>query len=333
MQSTRTNQAILDKENIQSFNNFKNLRQANKKIFGKELINQNKQLLNNINLLSEKQIKPETFLKPVNEPPRANPQFAEPFQASILEYLKSRQSLYYFDKDYMDKQSDINKRMRAILIDWLVDVNLKFKLLPQTLFMTVNLIDRYLSIRQISRSELQLVGIAALMIVGKYEEIYPPVLKDYIAVCDNAYKREDILKMEENIIIALEFNLTQPSTYYFLQLIQQKLKLEAKPLVFAQYILETVMLDMEVLKFNNLTLVAGAIFLVNKIFKRGSWNHEYTLMCGVSEQEAKACAKELFVIMQQVDGFGLAAIKRKFSDPKYFQVSRYKIEKVSGSRH
>lgn len=333
MQQTHINQATYDKENIHSFNNFKNLRQGNRKVFGKQIQNFSKQPISTKNILTERTLKTEVEQKPVEQPPISNPQVAEPFQANILAYLKSRLSLYYTDKDYMNRQKDINTRMRSILIDWLVDVNLKFKLLPQTLFMTVNIIDRYLSIRQVSRSELQLVGIAALMIVGKYEEIYPPLLKDYIAVCDNAYTREDIIKMEENIISALEFNLTQPSSLYFLQLLQQKLKLEAKPLAFAQYILETILLDMECLKFNNLTLVAGAVFLVNKIFKRGSWTYEYTLLCGVSEQDAKACAKELYIIMQQVDSAGLTAIKRKFSEPKYFEVSRYKIEKVSGSRH
>ena len=80
--------------------------------------------------------------------------------------------------------------MRAILIDWLVDVNIKFKLRPQSLFLTVNLIDWYLSQNQIERQNLQLVGISALMLIGKYEEIYPPLLKEYISVCDNAYSKQ-----------------------------------------------------------------------------------------------------------------------------------------------
>ena len=82
------------------------------------------------------------------------------------------------------------------MIDWLVEVHLKFKLLPETLFLTINLIDRYLSIREVSRSKLQLVGVASLMIAGKYEEIYPPTVKDYVYITDKAYTREDVLRME-----------------------------------------------------------------------------------------------------------------------------------------
>ena len=80
----------------------------------------------------------------------------------------------------MTAQSDITPKMRGILIDWLVDVALKFKLLPQCLFMAVNLLDRFLSKTQTSRNHLQLAGITCLMISAKFEEIYPPLLKDYV---------------------------------------------------------------------------------------------------------------------------------------------------------
>lgn len=89
----------------------------------------------------------------------------------------------------MKKQSDINERMRAILIDWLVDVHLKFKLLPETLYLTINMIDRYLAKEVITRRKLQLVGIAAMLISSKYEEIYPPEIKDFTYITDRAYTK------------------------------------------------------------------------------------------------------------------------------------------------
>jgi G2/mitotic-specific cyclin-B, other len=53
--------------------------------------------------------------------------------------------------NYMTKQEDINEKMRSILIDWLVEVHLKFKLVPESLYLTVNLIDRYLEREQVNR--------------------------------------------------------------------------------------------------------------------------------------------------------------------------------------
>ena len=100
----------------------------------------------------------------------------------------------------MSKQSDVNEKMRAILVDWLVDVHLKFKLVNETLFLTVNLIDRYLEKAEVSRQKLQLVGITAMFIASKYEEIYPPDLRDFVYVTDKAYTKKQILSMEGKIL-------------------------------------------------------------------------------------------------------------------------------------
>lgn len=97
---------------------------------------------------------------------------------------------------YMNKQTDINEKMRAILIDWLIEVHLKFKLLPETLFLTVNMIDRYLEKTVIPRTKLQLIGVTAMLIASKYEEIYAPEVRDFVYITDRAYTKEEILKME-----------------------------------------------------------------------------------------------------------------------------------------
>lgn len=95
---------------------------------------------------------------------------------------------------YIEFQTDIHDKMRSILIDWLVDVHLKFKLRPETLYLTVNIIDRYLARTIVSRGSLQLVGVTAMLIASKYEEIYSPIVKDFVYITDNAYTREEILK-------------------------------------------------------------------------------------------------------------------------------------------
>lgn len=98
--------------------------------------------------------------------------------------------------------------MRAILVDWLIDVHLKFKLLNETLFLTINIIDRFLSTKQtVQRSKLQLLGVSSLLISTKYEEIYPPTVKDLVYITDNAYTKDEILQMESNILVALDFTI------------------------------------------------------------------------------------------------------------------------------
>jgi cyclin B len=105
--------------------------------------------------------------------------------------------------NYMDSQADLNPKMRAILVDWLVEVHMKYKLRLETLFLTVNLIDRSLDQRQTMRQKLQLVGVAAMLIASKFEEINPPEISDFVYITDNAYTKEDILQMEVVILTDL----------------------------------------------------------------------------------------------------------------------------------
>ena len=117
----------------------------------------------------------------------------------------------------MSNQWDINEKMRAILVDWIIEVHLKFKLVPETLFLCISLMDRYLERSRISRKNLQLVGVTAMLIASKFEEIYSPTIRDFVYITDDAYTRKDIFDMEEQILKTLQFNVSTPTPYRFLQ--------------------------------------------------------------------------------------------------------------------
>lgn len=95
----------------------------------------------------------------------------------------------------MTHQYDINEKMRSILIDWLIEVHDKFDLMKETLFLTVNLIDRFLSKQTVVRKKLQLVGLVSMLLACKYEEVSVPVVGDLILISDKAYTRQDVLDM------------------------------------------------------------------------------------------------------------------------------------------
>ncbi|KAF8751309.1 hypothetical protein HU200_012189 [Digitaria exilis] len=118
--------------------------------------------------------------------------------------------------DYIDAQVEINSKMRAILADWIIEVHHKFELMPETLYLTMYIIDQYLSLQPVLRRELQLVGVSAMLIACKYEEIWAPEVNDFILISDSAYSREQILSMEKGILNRLEWNLTVPTSYMFL---------------------------------------------------------------------------------------------------------------------
>lgn len=107
--------------------------------------------------------------------------------------------------------------MRMILYDWLVDVHLKLRMFPQTLFITCNLIDRYLSKKEINRSRLQLLGATCLFIAAKYEETYEvPELADFVNLCAKAFSKEDFTEMEAQVLKVLDFELIVDSSLRFL---------------------------------------------------------------------------------------------------------------------
>lgn len=145
-----------------------------------------------------------------------NTLYAPEYASSILRHFYDVEKNFQVDPNYMNKQSEISSKMRAILIDWLVDVHYKFKLQPQTFYLMVNYIDRYLELKNIPKCKLQLVGVVALFIAAKYEEIYFPTIKDLCYITANTYTREDILKMEVDMIDTIHFNLTLPTVYNFL---------------------------------------------------------------------------------------------------------------------
>ena len=97
-----------------------------------------------------------------------------------------------------------------------MEVHLKFKLVPDTLFLTIALIDKYLELKPVTRQNLQLVGVACFLIAAKYEEIYPPEIRDLVYITDRAYTKEQILEMESSILNALHFQISFPTVYCFL---------------------------------------------------------------------------------------------------------------------
>jgi cyclin B len=171
------------------------------------------------------------------------------------------------DFGFMANQKEINENMRAILIDWLIDVHLKFKLWSETLFLTINLIDRYLAATNVKKSDLQLIGVSCMLIASKYEEIYPPTLKDFVYICNSGFTAKDILATEQKVLFALDFDIKSHSQYRFLERYSKHAKLDPKAFLFAQYLLEIALLDYRTLKYKPSVHASAAIYISQKLFK------------------------------------------------------------------
>jgi len=162
---------------------------------------------------------------------------------------------------YMDRQEDINEKMRAILVDWLVEVHMKFRLVPETLYLCVTIIDRYCSIADVPRTKLQLVGVTALFLACKHEEIYPPEVRDCVYITDRAYDRQEILDMEQTILTVLNWKISLPTAHPFLDRFLSLTKASPMTRQAATYYLERTLQEHDLLEYRPSMICVSAVIL------------------------------------------------------------------------
>lgn len=224
---------------------------------------------------------------------------------------------------YMKFQTDINEQMRAILIDWLTEVHYKFNMKEDTLFLCVNLIDRYMKAKFIPRNKLQLVGVAAMLIACKMEEIYSPSIKDFVFITDNAYQTTDINQMEMEILINLNFDILIPNVFRIYSLIALYFNFDKKKFYFGLYLLEIYLIDYRMSKFLPSIIACTAAYIVMKFFKMENYKQIYSEwnINGTGAAEIKDCAREICFLVDNIDKSTLKAAKRKFANADFEQVS------------
>lgn len=225
--------------------------------------------------------------------------------------------------NYMDSQGDINGKMRAILVDWLVEVHMKYRLRIETLYLTVNLIDRYLSRMPVKRKRLQLVGVVAMFIAAKFEEINPPEVHDFVHITDNAYTKEDLLVMECTMLSTLGFQIAVPTAAHFMERLQKLNKCSNVEREMAEYLLELSMIDIKMLRYEPSCLVSAALLMSNEIYgRRPAWPQHMAQHSRRSEETLRGCADELHELMNAAPTNQLQAVRKKFSQPEYHCVGR-----------
>ena len=200
-------------------------------------------------------------MRPEDVKTKGVPEQVSDYADQVVEHMQTVEDLYLPTYGYMKSQTDVNEKMRAILIDWLIEVHFKFKLLPETLFISVNLIDRFLESKDIKRQRLQLLGVTAMWIACKYEEIYAPEIKDFVYITDNAYEQKDILSLEYEVLRALEFNVTTSSSYRFLERFVKLAGVSDKTFKLAWYLIELPLIEYKMLKYKPSLISSAALFV------------------------------------------------------------------------
>jgi len=251
-----------------------------------------------------------------------DPQRASEYAAHIFAHLLEKESLLLPNAGYMEQQRDINSKMRAILIDWLVEVQMKYRLSQDTLFLTVNIIDRYLSVRQVMRKKLQLLGVVAMMIASKYEEIDPPKVNEFAYITDHTYPRQEIVNMESNILMVLEYQIAVPTPRHMLDRLQRLNGCDSVHRSLVEYALELALLDVRFVRYQPSSLVGAAVLMSNEYFgRRQVWSEAMTHQIGCTDSMLQACASDLRAAVDTARTASLQAVVRKYQLYVYHSVA------------
>ena len=171
----------------------------------------------------------------------------------------------------MDGQTEVNWTSRNVLTDWLVQVHARFCLVPETLFLAVNIFDRLLSARIISLAKLQLVGITSLLITSKVEEIVPPSIMLFLHCADCSYTKDEVLEAERYVLKMLGRNLSYPNPIHFLQRVGEAGEFNVEARTISEYLLEISCLEWRLLSAPPSLLAAAAIWLTRLILGNETW--------------------------------------------------------------
>ena len=244
-----------------------------------------------------------------------------------LNLLQDEKDNFYKPKiGYMDMQNDINEQMRAILIDWLIEVHYRFRLKSETLFQTVWIIDAYLSILPIIRARLQLLGIASLLISCKSQEIYYPQLNELIDITDGAYIKDELVEMETHVLKVLSFNIISPTPNDFYNIIAKAFNFDKNQYFLGKYFMESSLIDYKMIKYSSSVIGVSCAYIVMKFFGINNYKCLYSndvIKENCPQKTIKDCAREICFLVRNLSQSNLKAVKDKYFLPEFLSVAQY----------
>eukprot|EP01059_Diplonema_ambulator_P008195 TRINITY_DN17735_c0_g1_i5.p2 TRINITY_DN17735_c0_g1~~TRINITY_DN17735_c0_g1_i5.p2 ORF type:complete len:301 (+),score=137.63 TRINITY_DN17735_c0_g1_i5:52-954(+) len=220
-------------------------------------------------------------------------------------------------------QVEVTDKMRAILVDWLVDVHLKYKCRPETMYLAVNILDRYLMCQPVEKKKLQLVGCVAMMLAAKYEEVMPPEVRDFVHISANTYTRTEMLQMEKGVLVELDYGLTVPTLWQFLTQLTQLEGTDDTMRYSAEYLAEQTLMCGKLCGFAPSMQAAACVLLSRRVLGVSNvWTDELQETSRYYESDLYEIAELLDEHMKRVPKLRVAAVRKKYSHSRYGCVSR-----------
>jgi len=250
-----------------------------------------------------------------------DPQQHAEYALETFHYYRQREATFRVPS-YMGAQQEVTQIMRAILVDWLVEVQESFELNHETLYTAVKMTDLYLSKKQVRKEDLQLVGATACLISCKVDERTPPMVDDFLYVCDDAYSRDQLMKMERKMLMVVGFDVGYPLTYRFLRRYGRVCKLTMPVLTLARYILELSLMEYNFnVECSESEVAAGCLILALKMKGIKGWGPTLSYYSGYKLADLQSMVDRLLGLLKQPAKDNLKTVRAKYGHKVFHEVA------------
>jgi len=251
-----------------------------------------------------------------------NPQLVSVYVNDIYKHLRYLEDTYKVAPKFLEGQV-ITGKMRAILIDWLIQVHVRFNLLQETLYLTVAIIDRYLQVeKKTPREKLQLVGVTAMFIASKYEEMYCPEVGDFAYITDKAYSKAEIRRMEVKMLCALECYISYPLPLHFLRRNSKAGSVDAAQHNLAKYLMELCLPEYSMCHYKPSIIAAAALCFSLKLLGDDIvWDDTLTFYSNYSEEKLMPTVCKMAAIVVKSQTSKQQAVRSKYRSSKCMKIS------------
>lgn len=242
------------------------------------------------------------------------------YSDDIFKYMGELEESTLPNPRYMEAQTEIQWEMRTTLIDWLLQVHMRYHMLPETLWIAVNIIDRFLSKRVVSLVKFQLVGVTAMFVAAKYEEIMAPSVEEFVYMTENGYTRDEILKGEKILLTTLDFRISSYcSPYSWLRRISKADDYDIQTRTLSKFLMELTLLDHRFLRAKSSMIAAIGMYTARRMLG-ADWSDSFVFYSGYTE--AQLITPMTFLIeFLSTDGFEDRFVYKKYANRKFLKAS------------
>lgn len=251
----------------------------------------------------------------------SDPQQHSEYAMETFHYYRAREEAFKVP-DYIEAQLEITDTMRSILVDWLVEVQESFELNHETLYTAVKMTDLYLSKKQVKKEDLQLVGATSCLIACKVDERIPPMVDDFLYVCDDAYTRDQLMKMERKMLNVVGYDLGYSLSYRFLRRFGRVCHVTMPVLTLARYILELSLMEYRLnVEVSESEVAAAALILALKMKNIEGWAPTLKYYSGLDFTQVEVTMQKLLAMMQRPPKDNLKTVRSKYSHKVFHEVA------------